>query len=419
MDVETKAHRSSSQIDDLSVKGAMDEFLNVFENFKVANDQRLDELEKRGHEDVILRDKVDRINTALDQQKSTIETMTLKGQRPSLGSLNGNTTHKIIDEKKSAFLRYVRNGDQTALHQLEEKSLNTVNDAEGGYLAPLDTERLITSAVRDISPIRQIASVREIGANVYRKPISLGGGAAGWVGENDAREQTAAPTLAALDFPTMELYAMPAASQTLLDDSVVDVEQWLADEVNAEFAAQEGAAFVSGDGVNQPHGFLSYPIIDDSTQAHGQIGSVSSGVEGGFDEASPADSLFDLIYTPRQVYRSNGRFVMNRSLVGQLRKFKDSEGNYLWQPSVQAGIPATLLGYPVTEAEDMPDLAAGSTSIAFGDFDRGYLIVDRVGVRVLRDPFSAKPYVLFYTTKRVGGGMQDFDAIKVLKFSAA
>lgn len=418
MSIETKALEDGPLLHNNEISTAMNEFLGTFEQFKEANDERLLSLEKRGQQDSVLNDKIERINAALTEQKAAIDNMALKGQRPSIGSPGSHTKYDFVDEKKSAFLRYVRNGDQSALHELEEKSLNSLTDAEGGYLAPLETERLITAAVRDISPMRQISSVREIGSNIYRKPISLGGGAAGWVGEIDARTQTSAPTLSAIDFPTMELYAMPAASQTLLDDGVVDIEQWLADEVNSEFAAQEGAAFINGDGVNQPNGFLSYPIVDDAAQSHGQIGAISTGVDGGFDADNPADILFDLIYAPKQTYRANGRFVMNRSLVGQLRKFKDSEGNYLWQPSIQAGVPSTLLGYPVTEAEDIPDLAPGSASIAFGDFERGYLIVDRVGLRVLRDPFSAKPYVLFYTTKRVGGGVQDFNAIKVLKFSA-
>ncbi len=414
MTLETKA----DQVNNAEIRQAMHSFLGAFESFKDANDERLESLEKRGHEDVVLREKVDRINNALTDQKSTLDHLALTYQRPARGPARSGSATPVPDERKSAFLRYVRAGDASQIHTLEAKSLNTTNDPEGGYLAPFETERLITAAVRDISPIRQIASVREIGSNVYRKPISLGGGGAGWVGETDTRTQTTAPTLSAIDFPTMELFAMPAASQTLLDDSVVDVEQWLADEVQAEFAAQEGAAFVNGDGVTQPRGFLNYDIVEEGTQTHGQIGAVKTGIDGGFEDGSPADVLFDLIYAPKQAFRTNSHFVMNRSVVGQLRKFKDSEGNYLWQPSVQAGVASTLLGYPVTEAEDMPDIAAGSSSIAFGDFERGYLIVDRIGLRVLRDPFSAKPYVLFYTTKRVGGGVQNFDAIKVLQFSA-
>lgn len=212
---------------------------------------------------------------------------------------------------------------------------------------------------------------------------------------------------------------MPAASQTLLDDSIVDIEQWLADEVQTEFAVQESAAFVNGDGVNKPKGFLAYTIAEESVKGAGELGYIATGVDGDFPAANPSDILLDLIYAPKQAYRANGRFVLNRSVLGQLRKFKDADGNYLWQPNAQAGEPARLLGYPVTESEDMPDIASNSHSIAFGDFRRGYLIVDRVGVRVLRDPYSAKPYVLFYTTKRVGGGVQDFDAVKMLKFSVS
>lgn len=211
---------------------------------------------------------------------------------------------------------------------------------------------------------------------------------------------------------------MPATTQALLDDSIVDLERWIADEVQAEFAAQEGASFVAGNGTNKPRGFLDYTKTAEASHSWGSLGYVATGADGDFGD-SPMDALIDLIYTPKQAFRANGRFVMNRSVVGQLRKFKDAEGNYLWQPSTQAGAPATLMGYPVTEAEEMPDIDAGSFSIAFGDFARGYLIVDRVGIRVLRDPFSAKPYVLFYTTKRVGGGVQHFDAIKLLKFAAA
>ncbi len=294
MTVETKAHQGTNDIGDGDVRSAMDEFLGVFENFKDANDERLAELEKRGNEDVVLSEKVDRINDALTEHKAALDHISLKGQRPG----RATSVPIVPDERKSAFLRYMRAGDATAIHSLEAKSLSTTTDAEGGYLAPLDTERLINTTVRDISPIRQIASVREIGANVFRKPVSIGAGAAGWVGETDVRPQTATPNLSAIDFPTMELYAMPAASQTLLDDGVVDVEQWLADEVNAEFAAQEGAAFVNGDGVNQPNGFLSYPIVDNAGQAHGEIGAINTGIDGGFDSTDPADGLFDLIYAP-------------------------------------------------------------------------------------------------------------------------
>ena len=393
------------------VKAAMRDFLAAFESFKASNDERLAAIEKK-KEDVLLADKVERISKALSEQKSALDRLALAGARPQIAPAREDA------ENKQAILSYMRKGDASALHALERKGLNAGVDAEGGYLAPEPTERVIAAAVRDISPIRQIAAVREIGTSSFKKPVSLGGGAAGWVGETGGRVETAAPALSSIDFPTMELYAMPAASQALLDDAVVDIEQWLADEVQGEFAAQETDAFVNGDGINKPKGFLSYAKAAEAARAPAEIGYIATGAAGAFAAANPADTLLDLIYAPKQAFRANGRFVMNRKTLAQVRKFKDADGNYLWQPALAAGAPSTLFGYPVSEVEDMPDVGANAYAIAFGDFARGYLIVDRQGVRILRDPYSAKPYVLFYTTKRVGGGVQNFDAIKLLKFAA-
>jgi HK97 family phage major capsid protein len=212
---------------------------------------------------------------------------------------------------------------------------------------------------------------------------------------------------------------MPAATASLLEDSAVNIEQWIAQEVEQVFAQQEGAAFVTGDGNNKPKGFLSYPVVDNASWSWSNIGYIASGAAGAFPASDPSDVLVDLVYAVKAGYRQNGVFVMNRKTQSVIRKFKDSTGAYLWQPPAAAGGKASLMTFPVIEAEDMPDIAADSLSIAFGDFARGYLVVDRAGVSVLRDPFSAKPYVLFYTTKRVGGGVQDFDAIKLLKFAAS
>jgi len=249
--------------------------------------------------------------------------------------------------------------------------------------------------------------------------VSLGDAAGGWVAETASRSQTDASTLDLLDFPTAELYAMPAATQTLLDDSFVNLDEWLADEIEDVFATQEGSAFVSGDGSNKPTGFLNYTKVAEASVSWGELGYVASGSDGAFPSSDPTDALINLIYAPKAGYRANGRFVMNKATVMAVRKFKDADGNYIWQPSHQAGEPASLLGYAVTEAEDMPDIASDAFAIAFGDFRKGYLVVDRAGVRVLRDPYSAKPHVLFYTTKRVGGGVQDFDAIKLMKFATS
>ena len=228
-----------------------------------------------------------------------------------------------------------------------------------------------------------------------------------------------APTLAELEFPAMELYAMPAATQTLLDDSAVDIDAWIAHEVETAFAEQEGTAFVTGDGNKKPTGFLDYTQVAEASWAWSKIGYLATGVDGDFAATDPGDKLVDLVFALKAGYRGNAHFVMNRKTQGEVRKLKDGDGNYLWQPGHQAGVPPTLMGFPVTEAEDMPDIGSDTTPIAFGDFSRGYLVVDRIGTRILRDPYSAKPYVLFYTTRRVGGGVQDFDAIKLLKFGTS
>jgi HK97 family phage major capsid protein len=258
--------------------------------------------------------------------------------------------------------------------------------------------------------MRQIASVRQTAAGVYRKPVSLGVGAA-WVAETGARTETTTAGLSLLEFPAGELYAMPAATQTLLNDSYADVDAWLADEVEAAFSVQESKAFVDGDGDGKPRGFLDYDVVADASHVWGKIGSVA----GDFTAEDAGDQIIDLIQTPKSQYRNNARFVMNRRTVAAVRKLKDADGRYLWRPGV-AGEGQTIFGYAVTELEDMPDIGTGNAAIGFGDFRRGYLIVDRQGAQVLRDPYSAKPYVLFYTTKRVGGGVQNFDAIKAMVF---
>ncbi len=387
---------------------ALGEVLTAFEAFKDANDRRLDEIEAKRSADCLLEDKLARIDADLVQQKSALDRLLLDQSRPGLGETPADT---------AGWAAYMRRGDMAALN--EAKSASSGVAAEGGYVVPEETERRIDRMLAAASPIRAIASVRQSHAPVFRKPISRGGAMSGWVTETAARPETDTPSLDLIDFPVAELYAMPAATQQLLDDAMVDIDQWLAEEVRDVFAEQESAAFVSGDGVNKPKGFLDYPVNVEGSQAWGELGYVATGVNGGFAATDPADALIDLVYAPRSAYRAGSRFVMNRATVSAVRRFKDADGNYLWQPSLSEAGSSTLLGYPVTEAEDMPDIGAGSLAIAFGDFGRGYLIVDRQGVEVLRDPFSAKPYVLFYTTKRVGGGVQDFEAIKVLKFSEA
>ncbi len=396
------------------VAEAFDGFMSAFESFKEANDERLKQIETRVGADVITTEKVDRINRTLDEQKRMLDGFSLKSQRPRLSSTSRFSP--FGGEHKSAFQAYMRSGEAGGLRRIEEKAMQVGSGPDGGYLVPAETEAEINRRLADISPIRGIATVRQVNGAVLKKPFAKGGPAVGWVGEAGARVETQTPLLDEMSFPTMELYAMPAATQTLLDDGAVDVDQWIAEEVEVAFAEQEGRAFVIGDGVNQPKGFLSYPTNPVGTAAYGEIETVATGVSGGFDPTGAGDALVDLVYALRSGYRQNGRFVMSRRTQAEVRKLKDAQGNYLWRPAMNPDETPSLMGFAVTEAEDMPDIAAGSHSIAFGDFGRGYLVVDRTGVRVLRDPYSNKPFVLFYTTKRVGGGVQDFDAIKLLEF---
>ncbi|MDZ4363220.1 phage major capsid protein [Brevundimonas sp.] len=407
-------------------RAALHEMMAAFEAFKGANDARLDEIEKKTSADVLLEQKVARIDQAVASAQARLDRVVSEGRRPGLGGGNesGSGTPSTTSwspsprgegmEEKSAFDGYVRTG-----FGLEVKAGLSSGSTSGGYVVPPETERAIERRLMATSPMREIATVRTVGTGVFRKPVSIAGVTSGWVAETAPRPETDPATLALLEFASADLYACPAATQSLLDDALVDLDEWLASEVEDAFAAQETAAFVTGDGVNKPKGFLNYPIVAETAHAWGSIGHVASGAAGAFAGTNPSDRLIDLVYAPKAQYRPNGRFVMNRKTVSAVRKFKDADGNYIWQPANRPGETASLLGYAVTEIETMPDIAANSAAIAFGDFARGYLIVDRAGVRVLRDPYSAKPYVLFYTTKRVGGGVQDFDAIKVMKFSAS
>ncbi len=413
MTPETKAFASP-----LSNEAALDEVHRLFEHFKAENDCRLKQLETRGAADPLTDDKIARLDAALDRASRRDQAEALRHARPPLGTEEKGAR---TPEHKAAFARYMRAGDVPVLSYsahaagLDTRAMPVGSTADGGYTAPPEVETTILTRLRTLSPIRSIAGVRQISAGTYQRPFATNSAASGWVGETGARAQTNSVTLAQQVFPAMELYAMPAATQTLLDDSAVDLESWIADEVQNVFAQQEGAAFVNGDGVSKPTGFLSGTPVANASWAWGQLGYVASGAASGFAASNPSDALVDLVYALKAGYRQNAHVVMNRKTQGEIRKLKDAQGHYLWQPPAVAGGQASLMSFPVVEAEDMPDIGAGAFPIAFGDFSRGYLIVDRLGLRILRDPYSAKPYVLFYTTKRVGGGIADYDAIKLLK----
>jgi len=414
---ETKQAAASAE-----ARAHLHEVMAAFEAFKAANDQRLEAIEAKAG-DPLLEEKVARIDAGLTAAQGRLERVLSDSRRPVLEAPSTTPSARSPspdgggDERKAAWDGYLKSG---AVFGLEVKAgLAEAAPSTGGYIAPPETERLVERRLMTASPMREIATVRTIGAGVFKKPVSTAGVQASWVAETAQRPETTAPVLDLLEFPAADLYASPAATQALLDDAFVNLDEWLASEVEDAFAAQETQAFVSGDGSNKPKGFLAYTKAADADAAWGETGYLPTGVSGAFPASNPTDKLIDLVYAPKPQYRPNGRFVMNRRTVQTVRKFKDSSGAYVWQPASAPGQTATLLGYPVTEIEQMPDVGADAFAVAFGDFAKGYLIVDRAGLRVLRDPYSAKPYVLFYTTKRVGGGIQNFDAIKLLKFGVS
>lgn len=321
---------------------------------------------------------------------------------------------------KGAFFTLLRHGNLDALAPEQRKAMSAGVDPEGGFLLPPSTAGRIVTRLYDLSPIRQIATVQPTTSGEVEGIVDNGDADAGWVSETGARSETTAPTIGKYKIVAEEMHASPKVTQKLIDDAAVDVEAWLAGKVANRFARLEGAAFVVGNGVGKPRGFTAYTTAAtaDSSRTWGQLEHVVTGANGDF-HTTKADPLQDLIMAFKTHYLASARWVTRREVIAKVRKLKEATSDrYLWEPSLQMGEPARLLGYPQVLAQDMPALATGSLSMALGDFAQGYTIVDRIGMRVLRDPFTAKPYVVFYTTARVGGAVVDFEAIKFIKFSA-
>ena len=374
----------------------------AFAQFKETHAEEIKGM-KAKFDDVVTRDKLEKINAQVGDLQSALDAANLKMAAMSVGTGDGR---QVKDgEYSTAFAAHMRKGDVQA-------SLNKGAADEGGYLAPTEWDRTITDKLVNVSPMRQLATVVTTSKAAFSKLFNLRGTGSGWVGETAARPETGTPEFGPVTYTPMELYANAAATQGMLDDAEINLEAWLAGEIETEFAAKEGAAFVSGNAATQPKGFLTYVTGGTNAAAHpfGAIGLINSGAAAGLT----ADGLIDLVYALPSQFEANAGWTMNKKTLGAVRKLRDGDGRYLWQPSYVAGQPSTVLGYGVTEMPDMPDLAASSKSIAFGDFKAGYLIVDRIGTRVLRDPYSNKPYVMFYVTKRVGGGLLNPEAIKVL-----
>ena len=374
------------------VKAALNGFLNEFNEFQ------------------------DDLNVKLQKQEERIamlSTKTMTHLRPALSAeADASAPHR------KAMETYLRCGEDDALRglELEGKALNTAVNAEGGYLVDPQTAESIQSVLRSASSLRAIANVVTVEATSFDVLIDSTDVGAGWSDEVSATSETDTPQIERISIPLHELSALPKASQRLLDDAAFDIEGWLAGRIADKFARAEADAFINGNVAGRPKGILSHATVANTGWSWGNIGYVATGTAGDFDPANASDAIVDLVYALGARYRANASFVMNSKTAGAVRKMKDADGRFLWSDGLSQGQPARLMGYPVLIAEDMPDIATDTMAIAFGDFGAGYTIAERPDLRVLRDPFSAKPHVLFYATKRVGGDVTDFAAIKLMKF---
>lgn len=447
-------------MDITEIKSLIERQGEAFEAYKATLDEKVGEIKKGGAADPVLLDRMEKVEKSLDdavEGKAAIEAaieaerkereeLEIRLQRhgvrgdgedakAELARREFNTVlaahaadqkrafqpldAEQFDAYKSAFANALRKNER-GLEDHEIKALSVGSDPDGGYVVDPDTSGRIVRKVYETSPIRQIASQITISTDKLEGMEDTGEAGAGWVGETGSRSDTTTPQLGQYTIEAFEAYAHPKATQKLLDDAAIDIAGWLGEKVSDRLARLENAAFVTGTGVLQPKGFAAYTTAADSGSGvtWGTIGHVVSTANGAFAASDPGDDIFELIGTVKEAYLGNARFVTRRSVITDIRQFKDGQGNYLWQPSFVAGQPEMIAGYPVTRAEDIPALATGSLSLWFGDFRAAYQIVDRQGVRVLRDPYTDKPYVIFYTTKRVGGGVVNFEAIKAMKFSA-
>lgn len=397
------------QADPSTPAEGIERIAKAFEEFKSSNDDRLKQLEKRG-EDAVTFEKVENLNGEITRLSDLVKDLEKRQARPLIGP-NGKEISADQANYRKSFDLWARTG----AGESEIKSLSGTVGADGGFTVPEVIDTQIEEFVIDISPVRSVANVISISTTDYKRIVNRRGTDSGWVGETDARPDTNTPLLAEV-VPTMgDLYASPMATANILDDSMFDMETWLAGEIATEFARAEGAAFISGNGVNKPTGFLAgTPVATaDSGRAFGVLQYTPSGAASALP--TNFDSYTDMVTTLKAAYRTGAVWMAGKLTYANIRKIKASDGQYLWQPSLQVGMPDSVLGYPAIEAEDMPAIAANAFPIAFGNFNRGYLIVDRKGTTMLRDPYTNKPYIKFYTVKRVGGKILNSEAIKLMK----
>jgi HK97 family phage major capsid protein len=374
-----------------------------------------DEQAIRNIMDPLIKEKEDKINGAITNLETALDTINTRIEAniaaPVIGDIKGNP------EYIANFKAHMRKGEGAPAEVQAAMSIGTA--ADGGYLAPVEWDRSITEALVQESPIRANSETINISGQGFSRLYAIGAPGSGWVGETAARPQTSTPQFTPLEFRTGELYANPAITQIALDDAAIDLEAWLRNSVRAEFSRQENIAFLSGDGVNKPHGILTY-VEGGVNEARHPLGPIEAVVtEGNLATGAVPDDFYNTIYDLPAERSANAKWYMNRTFEAGIRKMKDVNGQYIWQPRLTDASPSTVGGVPIVNVPGLPVTGANAVVALFGDMRATYLVIDRVGIRVLRDPYTNKPFVMFYTTKRVGGGVQNPEYMRALKLAAA
>lgn len=424
------------------LKKILDDLNIAFAAFREANDERLKQLEAKGTADPLLVQKVDKANTditdlsaklrAVETAQARIVTLTPNDARDKevqnatkfFSHVRGQPLESVSSDDvetyrayKKALNTYLRRGDRISSDV--QNALQTGSAPDGGFFVTPDIGGKIVELLYLTSPVRQLASQQPIGTDMLEGFNDLDEADSGWVSETGARNETNTPKVGKWQIPVHEQYANPRASQKSLDDINFNVEAWLAKKVAAKLGRRENTAFVLGNGVGKPRGFMTYPAGTPTAAAWAKVQRIKSGAAGAFHATLPGDFVIDLIASLKQEYRAGATLVMNSLTAAALRKIKNANNEYYFIPDFSKGGAGSVLGAPIVEMADLADIAADSLSIAYANFAEAYQIVDHtVGTRVLRDPFTAKPYVQFYTTKRVGGDLVNYDAIKIMIFQA-
>jgi HK97 family phage major capsid protein len=429
--------RKEDQTLTVEVKDAIDKLGKGWEDYKVKNDQRIDQLAKKG-EDAVTKDELEKLNKAVDdgmaEVKKLLDEMAVKANRLAIGGsadaadqlkaaklfgkLVGKSDYSVesLTEYKGDLEIYLRR------NEVKSTTMQVASDPSGGYWVTPDVSGRMVQKVYESTPMRQLANVVTIGTDRLEGPIDNDEAGAAWVGETDTRSQTSTPQVGMWEIPVHELYAYPMVTQKLLEDAMIDVEAWIGGKAVNKFSRKENAAFVNGTGAKQPKGILQYSFVstDDSTRPWGTFQYVASGAAADFATTAPADKLIALIFEVKAAYRQRANFLMARRTVAAIRKLKDGQGNYLVDLRLRDNaLVESIFGFPVVDGEDMPTVGANNLGVLFGDFGEAYTIVDRLGVSVVRDNITQPGFVKYNMRKRVGGGAVNFEAVKALKFATS